>query len=500
MASGSSTASLIALWDLSRLEDAQLDLITTIDIDREPISQAGFEPAKAAVPGGWDAAGALYIAAANEGAWRWVDGQLDELVLPFQGVTIANVAPVSGDRLFVGTIGGSNTLDLTSLEVSGGTWPAAPSFIDAADVAYAWAGLSVQDGDSVLVLVGDDPLDGRVDAWSTTGGHVLSSPLPVFPTALSPADIVRYDPGAEVAAVDCDCPRGISRIYDLSTDTAREVELDVGTDPVFVDVSWTPDGLVAAAVSADGSLSVHRLPGGGRIDVAQIVVPDVRGVAITPDLTHALISDEGPGLTVVALSTGEIVDVLDPGGDGVTDVMLRPDLRLGYVNSESETLVFDLETLKPVDSELVAEVKAGPITDADSNGYFLLSTEDEGVIYLVNAFNETVFGVLISEESSGGRYSPSDDYVFGIGDSVQVWDRRSRQPITPVVPGNTGSFPWSRAITQVIDGRAHVWNNEPETWAQRACEIVGRNLTPEEWARYMPTGLEYRPTCPQYAR
>ena len=43
-----------------------------------------------------------------------------------------------------------------------------------------------------------------------------------------------------------------------------------------------------------------------------------------------------------------------------------------------------------------------------------------------------------------------------------------------------------------------LWDVDPAVWRERACTIAGRNLTPEEWRLYMPSGTDYRATCPQW--
>jgi hypothetical protein len=43
-----------------------------------------------------------------------------------------------------------------------------------------------------------------------------------------------------------------------------------------------------------------------------------------------------------------------------------------------------------------------------------------------------------------------------------------------------------------------LWNTDTSTWPAVACQRAGRNLTPDEWSRYMPTDEPYRPTCPQF--
>jgi hypothetical protein len=39
---------------------------------------------------------------------------------------------------------------------------------------------------------------------------------------------------------------------------------------------------------------------------------------------------------------------------------------------------------------------------------------------------------------------------------------------------------------------------DPASWATKACDAVGRNLTRAEWAQYLGTLGEYRATCDRY--
>ncbi len=50
-------------------------------------------------------------------------------------------------------------------------------------------------------------------------------------------------------------------------------------------------------------------------------------------------------------------------------------------------------------------------------------------------------------------------------------------------------------VLQVREGAFHIWNADPTTWADRACEVVGRNLTLHEWEQFVPGDRPYRSTC-----
>ena len=49
-----------------------------------------------------------------------------------------------------------------------------------------------------------------------------------------------------------------------------------------------------------------------------------------------------------------------------------------------------------------------------------------------------------------------------------------------------------------VDTRTMLWDVDPAVWRRRACAIVGRNLSREEWALYLPPGTPYRATCSQW--
>jgi WD40 repeat protein len=49
-----------------------------------------------------------------------------------------------------------------------------------------------------------------------------------------------------------------------------------------------------------------------------------------------------------------------------------------------------------------------------------------------------------------------------------------------------------------VETLAMLWNVDPAVWRQRACAIVGRNLSREEWNLYLPPGTSYRATCSEW--
>ena len=52
--------------------------------------------------------------------------------------------------------------------------------------------------------------------------------------------------------------------------------------------------------------------------------------------------------------------------------------------------------------------------------------------------------------------------------------------------------------TAGVDPLGMLWDVDPAVWRRRACAIVGRNLSREEWNLYLPSGTPYRATCSEW--
>jgi WD40 repeat protein len=85
--------------------------------------------------------------------------------------------------------------------------------------------------------------------------------------------------------------------------------------------------------------------------------------------------------------------------------------------------------------------------------------------------------------------------------TTRLWDVASHRPIGAALPGIAdhdvaSAFVegGSHLITVYDNGRAYSWDVRPRSWAQTACDIAGRTLTPAEWQDTLPN-LAYTPAC-----
>jgi WD40 repeat protein/class 3 adenylate cyclase len=89
----------------------------------------------------------------------------------------------------------------------------------------------------------------------------------------------------------------------------------------------------------------------------------------------------------------------------------------------------------------------------------------------------------------------------GSGGFVKLWDTKTLQQVGAAFPGEAGQ--WANAIfmdggTQLLtlyaNGHGAVWPVSLPAWKTHACRVAGRNLTHEEWSRFV-AGRKYATLC-----
>jgi WD40 repeat protein/class 3 adenylate cyclase len=105
--------------------------------------------------------------------------------------------------------------------------------------------------------------------------------------------------------------------------------------------------------------------------------------------------------------------------------------------------------------------------------------------------------VVIAFDKSG------DEFVTGGGSGgfVKLWDTNTLQQVGSAFPGEPGR--WVNALlfdggrkllTLYDDGHGAIWPMSLSAWEAHACAVAGRNLTREEWSRFV-TGRSYAKAC-----
>jgi WD40 repeat protein len=149
----------------------------------------------------------------------------------------------------------------------------------------------------------------------------------------------------------------------------------------------------------------------------------------------------------------------------------------------------------------------------DQDGTLLASANGNGTISLwkVNTFNPAeplstiinahvgaVTAVAISPDgntlASGGE--DQDIILWNITDPEHPSQRVTLQGHTgAILNGGIFFVPDGKAIISASKEEVIFWDNDPQSWIEKACGLAGRNFTQSEWSQHVgPT--PYHATCP----
>ena len=107
--------------------------------------------------------------------------------------------------------------------------------------------------------------------------------------------------------------------------------------------------------------------------------------------------------------------------------------------------------------------------------------------------------------TTSAAFSPDGRMLATAGSdgSPILWDVRTRKQLGAPLPGPSQGTRMHVAFTpdgrhliaQYFDGQTWEWDVDPASWRDRACTVAGRNLTKDEWDKFLPG-----PPLPPYVR
>lgn len=80
--------------------------------------------------------------------------------------------------------------------------------------------------------------------------------------------------------------------------------------------------------------------------------------------------------------------------------------------------------------------------------------------------------------------------------TVQLWDVATRQALGVPLNGRSAvAFNFDGTLLATGGTALQLWDVDPQSWGKRLCGTANRNLSMEEWQRYMGPDVPYRRTC-----
>jgi class 3 adenylate cyclase/WD40 repeat protein len=372
-------------------------------------------------------------------------------------------------------------------------------------------------------------LDGAIFGWDLAGDRRFGRPF-----AVPAADVSQFDEQPlPPLALSPDEKTFATRLQPaqvglFSTTTFREERAFEGAGPktAVTSVAWSPVSPELAVAETSGRVGLWSVRGRPRL--ARMLTGAPHPTKLTESLWLTAFSPDGslvaaagrnhtpgfaPAIGVVAVwraADGKLlwstthrrgqVDALAFSRDGRR---LAISFENGF-NGAGEDDVFDARsgaralTIRPIAaSQSVAFSPDGTI----ATGAW------EGIVQRWTAGGKPIGHPVLADPAPVVALEfdqRGDEFVTGGGSGgfVKLWDTKTLQQIGSAFPGEPGK--WANALffdhgakllTLYDDGKGAVWPMALAAWKAHACAVAGRNLTREEWSRYV-TGRSYAAVCP----
>ncbi len=352
-------------------------------------------------------------------------------------------------------------------------------------------------------------IGGELIIWRTDKGHPLGTSLDGHNASV---EALEFDKTSDLlASADAD---GTVLLWNTSKHPPHHTELAGHEGSVF-DIAFDTQDTRLVSVGAAGLGTVWDLQ-------TQDVIREIA----TPDNDVATSATIGHGGEVVAYATKTNgIRILNPRSreylspaltghsSDIESLGFNPDNHYLVSAGKGEIKLWDLKGSSPVKS--IVPRFGGSIFDLEftPTGDTFVSAMVGGLQFWDTLTGEPVgailhqHGILVSRVAfvpDGGWFASGTRFKRGnIQPTVQLWDLDTHQPFgTPFAMHSKSikSLAFSpngkKLASGGEDNKIVLWDVDYESWKRRACEMVGRTLTAEEWKYFLDDEPQpIRDTC-----
>ncbi len=314
---------------------------------------------------------------------------------------------------------------------------------------------------AMLVRIG---MDGRAFVVDAATGLTIGE-LPDVPadSPLRYGQALSFSPDGRTLAI---AGNQTLKLYDVATRTVR-AETSTGIAGLAYLIRFRPDGAVLAVSGRQGASmydATTAQPIGEPIVIPARGTGGLAQLGFSADGTILYLYPFQDPVVAYDIAARRVVATVEPFG-GAIDV--RPDGEvLATAEPGGKVRLRDATTLQPIGEPIAVSAQEVAMLRFTPDGKRLVAWSLDQVARLVDL-------------DAGAVFEP------GFPTAVLVTE------IPEISPDG------ARLATRSQHG-AVLWELDPAEWKARACLVAGRNLTSDEWARYLPNHGEHRKTCEQW--
>jgi WD40 repeat protein len=351
--------------------------------------------------------------------------------------------------------------------------------------------------------------NGRVHRWDAARAPVgaLRGPTGVVPA-------LAYSPdGTRLAAASRD---GTVRVWETGVSVELGTVVARQSGPIRA-VAFTPDGKMLAGGDESGLLAVAFARAPVDIDNAGTLRAGARVVVRAGPILAATFSPDGRRVATTAVPTGIIAEDVATTPNESWNVHVRDTAdgrevgRPRRVQGGASAFAF------APDGRIAIAAQDGPVTIAGGPTIAARGTESlafsgdrlatggaDGTITVWDVGSRKRLRALRGHDDAvdAVALAPDGRWLASGGEdgTARLWDIESGFGIS--LPGPSGAV---RAVAFSRDGRSlaagdddgavRIWDLRLATWIKRACLLANRNLSQQEWDRWIGQDLGYERSC-----
>ena len=352
--------------------------------------------------------------------------------------------------------------------------------------------------------------DGMLLQWDITGSRTLDRLIHEPSQPPSSVDPIGFDPHARQFYFDVVRDQGVM-VHRVAADTGAEIGSPIRLDPDVNVIQLSPTGRYLTVSYGDGGGQVFDASTGRHL-TGRLATSGMRGLFAETDPTGRILAvadrdeDFTARLELFDTVTGQRIGQslnLSASNDGLR---FSPDGRYLVSGMEDgEVAVFDVQARRLVTKLAVyPRQQYANVLEFSPDGHLLTVGGKPGqlVAWRVGSWTRAWTANAVTNAPTGFiSFSPDGQLLSTSGGDgkLLLLDATTGEEIGTPVATNAmaAAFAPDGDSLLILDGATgvHRWDVDSRSWVRRACSIAGRNLTSDEWQRYLP-GRPHLTVCP----